>query len=140
VLIGILVLVGFVFALPAITSATPPPGKGGPTHGGGNQGGGKGEGKGKGKGPVKDKTPPETTISGGPRGKIHSRTAKFRFVSSEAGSTFQCKLDRKPFKTCRSPKKYTRLKPGRHVFKVRAIDAAGNVDPTAAKRAFTVLR
>jgi hypothetical protein len=60
-------------------------------------------------------------------------------ASTEADSAFQCKLDRKPFKPCVSPKKYKRLKPGKHVFKVRAIDKAGTVDPTPAKRSFKVL-
>ncbi len=32
------------------------------------------------------------------------------------------------------------LKPGKHVFKVRATDAAGNVDPTPAVKKFTVLK
>lgn len=87
----------------------------------------------------KDKKAPETTIVKGPKARSHKRTAKFKFVSSEAGSTFQCKLDKKPFKPCRSPKKYKRLKPGKHVFQVRAVDAAGNKDKTPAKRRFTVL-
>jgi len=83
---------------------------------------------------------PETQIKAGPRGKIHVRTVKFRFGSDMPGSTFECKLDRKPFKPCVSPRRYKRLKPGKHVFKVRAIDKAGNVDPTPAKRRFTVLK
>jgi hypothetical protein len=44
------------------------------------------------------------------------------------------------FKKCSSPKTYKKLKPGKHVFKVRAIDKAHNVDPTPAKRKFTILR
>jgi hypothetical protein len=83
----------------------------------------------------KDKTAPQTTIL---KKKIKGRTAKFRFASSEAGSTFQCRLDKKKFKPCRSPKKYKRLKPGKHVFEVRAIDAAGNKDKTPATRKFRV--
>jgi hypothetical protein len=51
----------------------------------------------------------------------------------------ESKLDGKPFKSCRSPKTYKKLKSGKHVFKVRATDRAGNVDPTPAKRKFTVL-
>jgi CSLREA domain-containing protein len=90
--------------------------------------------------PKRDGTPPETKILKGPPKKSMKTTAKFKFSSSEAGSTFQCKLDRKPFKKCASPKKYKKLKPGKHVFKVRAIDKAGNVDPTPAKRKFTVLK
>ncbi|HEY5816621.1 MAG TPA: hypothetical protein VIS95_09845 [Solirubrobacterales bacterium] len=92
--------------------------------------------KGKAKGKDKDKTAPQTTIL---KKKIKGRTAKFRFVSSEAGSTFECKLDKKKFKPCRSPKKYKRLKPGKHVFQVRAVDAAGNRDKTPAKRKFRTL-
>ena len=33
---------------------------------------------------------------------------------------------------CASGKTYTGLKPGLHTFRVRAIDPAGNRDPTAA--------
>jgi hypothetical protein len=123
------------------TTSAPPKEEGGGNKGGGSGGGGNGKGgkgKEKGKG-AKDKTPPQTTIRRGPKARTRSRTAKFKFVSSEAGSIFQCKLDRGKFKKCRSPKKITRLKPGKHVFKVRAIDAAGNVDPTPAKRVWRVL-
>jgi Right handed beta helix region len=126
----------------ATTSAPTPEGGGGTGGGGtgGGPGGAKNKGKGKGKGTGQDRTPPDTRITKGPRGRTHKRTVKFKFVSTEAGSTFQCKLDRKPFKTCRSPKKYKRLKPRKHVFKVRAIDPAGNVDPTPAVRRFKVLK
>jgi CSLREA domain-containing protein len=111
---------------------------GGGTGGGGSTGGGNNGGGNNGKG--KDTTPPDTKIVKGPPKKTHKTKVKFKFTSTEAGSTFQCKLDRKPFKACRSPKVYKKLKPGKHVFKVRAIDKAGNVDPTPAKRKFTVLR
>ena len=115
------------------TPVTPPP-----TGGTGDTGNPKGKGKGKGKAKgTKDKTPPQTTITKGPK-RTHKRTVKFKFVSSEAGSTFKCKLDRKPTKPCASPKKYSRLKPGKHVFKVFAIDRAGNKDPTPATRKFRV--
>ncbi|MFL5832506.1 MAG: CSLREA domain-containing protein [Solirubrobacterales bacterium] len=89
--------------------------------------------------PKRDGTPPDTKILKGPPKQAKKTTAKFKFSSTEGGSTFQCKLDRKPFKPCASPKKYKKLKPGKHVFKVRAIDRAGNVDPTPAKRSFKVL-
>ena len=74
----------------------------------------------------------------GPEGQVDSTTAKFKFKSNEGGSKFQCKLDKGKFKKCRSPKTYKKLKPGKHVFKVRAIDKAGNVGKPA-KRKFTVL-
>jgi Right handed beta helix region len=118
------------------TSADPSPGGGG--SGGGTEGDKKEKGKPKGKekGKGKDKTAPQTTII---EKKIKGRVAKFRFVSSEAGSAFQCKLDRRKFKPCLSPTKYKRLKPGIHIFEVRAIDPAGNRDKTPATRRFRVL-
>jgi len=87
----------------------------------------------------KDTTPPQTKIVKGPKAKTHARKVKVKFTSSEAGSTFKCKLDKKPVKSCKSPKTYKKLKPGKHVFKVWAIDKAGNKDPTPAKRKFKVL-
>jgi hypothetical protein len=126
-------------ALATISTPTPKEGGGGKKGGAGNKNNNN-RNKGKGKGRGRDKTPPQTTITKGPPGRIHRRTAKFKFVSSEAGSTFQCRLDRKPWRTCRSPKKVKRLKLGKHVFKVRAIDPAGNVDPTPAVRRFKVLK
>ena len=113
-------------------------GGGGGGNGGGSSGGNNGGGNNG--GPAADKTPPDTKIVKGPPKKTHKTTVKFKFTATEAGSTFQCKLDGKPFKPCRSPKTYKKLKPGKHVFKVRAIDKAGNVDATPAKRKFTVLK
>lgn len=122
------------------TTTADPSGGGGSGGGAGGDTKDKDKDKNKGKGKAgKDKTAPETTIVKGPKARSHKRTAKFKFVSSEANSTFKCKLDKKPFKPCRSPKKYKRLKPGKHVFQVKAIDAAGNADKTPAKRRFRVL-
>ena len=81
---------------------------------------------------------PQTKITKGPKAKTHATTAKFKFTSSEKGSTFECKLDKKKFKPCKSPKTYKKLKPGKHVFKVRAVKA-GVADPTPAKRKFKIL-
>lgn len=95
--------------------------------------------------PAADKTPPKAiekapkvTIKKAPKAKSTKTTAKFKFTSDEAGSTFRCKLDKKPFAKCKSPKTYKKLKPGKHVFKVKATDAAGNVS-AVVKRKFTVL-
>jgi CSLREA domain-containing protein len=82
---------------------------------------------------------PRTRIVKAPKARSRSNTARFAFNSSERGSVFLCKLDDKPFDLCGSPKKYEHLKPGRHAFEVRAINPAGRVDPTPAKKKFIVL-
>jgi hypothetical protein len=86
-----------------------------------------------------DVTPPNTKITGGPKARTTSRTARFRFKSTEAGSTFKCKLDKKKFKACHSPKTFKHLRLGKHRFKVEAIDAAGNVDSSPATRSWKVI-
>ena len=61
--------------------------------------------------------------------------ATFALSSGEPGATFECQLDRKPFKPCASPRRF-KARPGKHRFKVQATDAAGNVDPTPATDKF----
>jgi len=122
----------------AVSESSGGGGGGGGNDGGGSSGGGNNNGGGSGTG--KDTVPPDTKIVKAPPKKTHKTTVKFKFTATEGGSTFQCKLDGKPFKPCRSPKTYKKLKPGKHVFRVRAIDKAGNMDPTPAKRKFTVLK
>lgn len=86
-----------------------------------------------------DTTPPQTTITKGPKARTHSRKATLRFTS-EAGATFQCKLDSAPWYACTSPEKFTGLKVGKHQFKVRSIDRAGNLDKSPAVRRWKILR
>ena len=86
-----------------------------------------------------DADPPETTITKRPKKRTANRVARFRFRSDESGSTFRCKLDSGRFKRCSSPFR-KRVKPGRHILRVRAIDRAGNADPTPAKVRWTVRR
>jgi hypothetical protein len=81
-----------------------------------------------------DATRPNTSVKGAPKGK----TARFTFTSTEAGSSFQCKLDKKAWASCKSPKSYKKLKKGKHTFLVRAIDKVGNVDATPAKRSWRI--
>ncbi|HEV7399631.1 MAG TPA: hypothetical protein VGN84_05110 [Solirubrobacterales bacterium] len=75
---------------------------------------------------------PQTTLKRKPPRRTRDRTLAFRFVSDEPGSSFQCKLDSRPFKACRSPFTTARLTPGPHTFKVRARDDSGRLDPTPA--------
>jgi 6-phosphogluconolactonase (cycloisomerase 2 family) len=86
----------------------------------------------------RDLDAPNTRLTKKPKKETTKRKANFRFKSNEAGSTFECKLDRKKFKLCDSPFK-KKVKVSKHKFKVRAIDSAGNVDPTPAKRKWKVV-
>ncbi|PYM92880.1 MAG: hypothetical protein DME04_13985 [Candidatus Rokuibacteriota bacterium] len=79
-----------------------------------------------------DTTAPDTTITATPAVVTNSRSASFSFTATEAGSSFECTLDGSPFTACSSPQNYIGLTSGNHTFQVRAIDAAGNVDPTPA--------
>jgi trimeric autotransporter adhesin len=86
-----------------------------------------------------DVTPPATSLR---RVRINQATRKatFRFASGEPGSTFACKLDKRKLRRCTSPKTYKKLAPGRHVFRVKARDRAGNRDTTPAVRRFKIER
>ena len=85
-----------------------------------------------------DTTPPNTKIVSGPSGSTTATGASFGFESGEAGASFQCQLDAGAWGSCVSPKTYGGLALGGHAFAVRAIDAAGNVDPSPATRRWTV--
>jgi len=87
---------------------------------------------------ARDLRPPQTRITRGPRGRQTVRAATFRFRSSEAGSTFQCRLDRGRWRACRSPRTYRGLDLRTHRFQVRGRDRAGNVDRSPASRQWLV--
>jgi hypothetical protein len=89
---------------------------------------------------VLDVVPPNTKITAGPAARTRSRRATFRFRSTEAGSTFRCRLDGGATRSCSSPRTYRNLRPGLHTFRVRAIDPAGNSDPTPAAWTWRILR
>ncbi|HYG97444.1 MAG TPA: choice-of-anchor Q domain-containing protein [Solirubrobacterales bacterium] len=80
-----------------------------------------------------DRQPPNTRIVSGPARVTFKRLAKFRFASTEAQSSFQCKVDKGRWRGCRNPFKRKVGAGRKHVFKVRAIDRFGNVDPTPAR-------
>ncbi|MGN6257532.1 MAG: calcium-binding protein [Solirubrobacterales bacterium] len=91
--------------------------------------------------PPKDTHPPQTKLASHPPTILFTRKkwrqVAFRFASDEAGSHFRCKLDRKPYRDCASPRLY-RVQAGRHAFRVFAIDPAGNRDRTPALFKFQV--
>lgn len=113
--------------------------------------------------PPPPSTKPETKIGKGPKGVVkttkNKAKVKFKFSSTDATASFQCrvialtpkgtgkkkasgskqaKIKLPAFKACKSPKTY-KLKPGRYRFQVRAVNAVGP-DPTPAKRTFKVVR
>jgi Ca2+-binding RTX toxin-like protein len=90
-----------------------------------------------------DRKPPATRLLHRPpsvlRTAARRRTVAFGFAANEARSTFRCKIDRAPIRPCRSPRRY-RLAPGLHIFRVFAIDRAGNRDATPAIVRVRILR
>ena len=89
-----------------------------------------------------DTIPPQTTITTGPSESTTDRTPTFTFSASQSGSTFVCRFDSQPFAACSGPgashTPSTALTVGSHSFDVRAIDKAKNIDPTPARRTFSV--
>jgi len=89
-----------------------------------------------------DTSAPQTALATGPSGTTNDPTPTFSFSSSEpAGALFECRIDgstQDDFKPCGSTHTLAHLGDGSHTFDVRAIDSAGNVDSTAASRAFMV--
>ncbi|GIF74973.1 right-handed parallel beta-helix repeat-containing protein [Asanoa siamensis] len=85
-----------------------------------------------------DTTPPDTTIVTAPDHHTVSTSATFTFASNEAGATFECSLDGAAFTACTSPKTYIGLWATNHEFRVKAIDPAGNHDPTPAAHGWTI--
>jgi hypothetical protein len=83
-----------------------------------------------------DTTPPETTILTKPPMETESSSATFTFSCNEDSCTFECRLDSSPWTACTSPKNYT-VTEGSHTFSVKAIDGAGNPDPSPAIYSWT---
>jgi signal peptidase I len=70
--------------------------------------------------------PPAPTISAAPANPTNLTTASFSFSDTEAGVTFECRLDAAAFTSCSSPRAYAGLGEGSHTFRVRAVDDATN--------------
>ncbi len=80
--------------------------------------------------------PPVPAIDSGPTGTVASTSATFTFSDTEAGVTFECKLDTGAFAACTSPANLSGLAQGSHSYEMRAKDAAGNT--ASATRAWSV--
>ena len=77
-----------------------------------------------------DTQAPDTTIESAPPYSAPGTSATLTFDADEPGVSFQCRLDWRAWADCASPKTYSDLPIGRHWVSVRAVDAAGNVDPS----------
>ena len=85
-----------------------------------------------------DASPPDTAISSGPEGVTKNRTPTFDFRTDEDPASFECRVDTDAWTPCSSPHRTATLADGPHTFEVRAIDRAGNADPTVARWSFTI--
>jgi Tol biopolymer transport system component len=86
--------------------------------------------------PQRDLSPPAVEITSAPPATTEERVAVFRFASKDRDVTFACAVDDREFHVCTSPYRET-LALGRHVFRVRAVDAAGNAGKST-ERTWTI--
>lgn len=86
--------------------------------------------------------PPQTSITSGPANNSFalSTGAAFGLASNENSSTFTCSLDGGAGTSCTSPREFSNLVAKTHTLSVWAHDGAGDADPTAATRTWTVPR
>ena len=90
-----------------------------------------------------DTVAPETSVDSGPAAVTASRSASLHYSADALGGTtvagWECRLDNAPFASCAAGgRAYSGLGAGAHRFEVRARDAAGNVDATAAVHTWTI--
>jgi len=87
---------------------------------------------------IVDTVTPNSKITAGPSGDTRSRTVtfKFRYTTVEYGDVFlKCQLDGGAWKSCESSKTYS-VSRGRHTFRVKGRDSAGNQETSPAVRTF----
>lgn len=90
-----------------------------------------------------DTIAPNTVINTHPTNTTASASAAFTFSGTDnltppASLTFECKLDGGAYAACSSPKNYSGLSAGTHIFLVRAKDQAGKTDATPASFIWTI--
>jgi hypothetical protein len=71
--------------------------------------------------------------------KTTKRRVKIRFSATEAGSTFQCKLDSRKWRGCSSPYSTPKLQLGKHVFRLKVTGPTGLTRSKPATKAFRVV-
>jgi hypothetical protein len=85
---------------------------------------------------------PQLKITFGPAFKTRLRRPVFRFadLTGQPGTRYLCRVDKKPWKGCTSPKKLKKQSFGRHAFAVKAVNAVGTPAARPLTRAFKVVR
>jgi hypothetical protein len=89
---------------------------------------------------------PDTSITGSPLSATTSSSATFTFTGVDDATpasslTFQCQLDvpeTSSWTGCATPRAYSGLAQGSHTFRVRAVDAAANIDASPAVYTWTI--
>ena len=77
--------------------------------------------------------PPLGIILSGPDEMTEARNHTFTFTSDVTGARFWCWLDGVLEENCNSPKSYTNVPDGEHMFAVLAWDPTGTVPPTSGR-------
>jgi hypothetical protein len=86
---------------------------------------------------VDTNAPAAPTITGGPANGAVDTDGSFSydFTGAESGGSFQCSLDTGTpnYSSCTSPQSYSNVANGNYTFRVRQVDAAGNVGAEATR-------
>jgi len=89
-----------------------------------------------------DAVAPDTTFTSQPDNPSTSASASFTFSGNDASgsgvASFEASLDGAAYSTVTSPASLAGLADGSHTFAVRALDVAGNADPTPASYTWTI--
>lgn len=88
----------------------------------------------------RDATAPETNLTAAPASATHQANASFSFEGADATSGiagYECRIDGAAFAAC-APDHTVTVAAGDHTFEVRAVDVAGNRDPSPALHAWRV--
>ena len=91
-----------------------------------------------------DTVAPTSSITAGPAEGAHLNVSpadlEFEFAADDSAVSSQCSLDGESWRDCESAteQSYAGLLDGDHTFKVRGVDAAGNVEVPGSQRSWTV--
>lgn len=84
---------------------------------------------------------PQTRITFGPafKTRIHRPVFRFTDATGQQDTKFICKLDRAAWKSCSSPLKLPKVALGKHLFRVKGVNAVGAWEAKPTKREFKLV-